>query len=82
MQCHKVSVANCSHALIFKGGNIIIYSKCDIIQPTSTMSAKSLGTSPVVYAVDEQQNPLLRRTMLCEGDTNSTGGKNDVVTSS
>ena len=24
----------------------------------ATMSAKSLGTLPVIYAVDEQQNPL------------------------
>ena len=39
------------------------------------MSAKSLGTHPVIYAVDEQQT---RKTMLCGGDTNSTGGENDV----
>ena len=42
------------------------------------MSAKSLGTLPVIYAVDEQQNPLPRKTMLCGGDTNSTGGENGV----
>ena len=41
------------------------------------MLAKSLGTIPVIYAVDEQQNPLPRNTMLCGGDTNSTGGDND-----
>jgi len=29
-----------------------------------TMSAKSLGTLPVFYAVDELQNPLPRTTML------------------
>ena len=46
------------------------------------MSAKSLGTLPVIYAVDEQQNPLPRKTMLCGGDTNSTGGRNDVFPSS
>ena len=44
----------------------------------STMSAKSLGTLPVIYAVDKQLNPLPHKTMLFEGDTNSTGGKNDV----
>ena len=44
----------------------------------ATMSAKSLGTLPVIYTVDEQQNPLPRKTMLCGGDTNSTGGENDV----
>ena len=43
------------------------------------MSAKSLGTLPVIYAVEEQQNPLPRKTMLCGGDTNTTGGENDVV---
>ena len=46
------------------------------------MSAKSLETLPVIYAVDEQQNPLPRKTMLCGGDTNSTGGGNDVFPSS
>ena len=48
----------------------------------TTMSAKSFGTRPVIYAVDEQQNPLPRKTMLFEGDTNNTGGKNDVFPSS
>ena len=47
-----------------------------------TMSAKSLGTLPVIYAVDEQQNPLPRKKMLCGVDTNSTGGENDVFPSS
>ena len=46
------------------------------------MSAKSLGTLPVVYVVDEQQNPLPRKTMSFEGDTNSTGGISDVFPSS
>ena len=46
------------------------------------MSAKSLETLPVIYAVDEQQNPLPRKTMLCGGDTNSTGGGNDFFPSS
>ena len=46
------------------------------------MSAKTLGTLPVIYALDEQQNPLPRKTMLCGGDTNSTGGGNDVFPSS
>ena len=39
----------------------------------ATMSAKSLGTLPVIYTIDELQNLLLRTTMLFEGDTNSTG---------
>ena len=42
------------------------------------MSAKSLGTLSVIYAVDEQQSPLPRKTMLCGGDSNSTEGGNDV----
>ena len=46
------------------------------------MSAKSLGTLTVIYAVDEQENPLPHKTMLFEGDTNSTGGENDVFPSS
>ena len=48
----------------------------------SKMSAKSLGTLPVIYDADELQNPLPRKTMLFEGDTNSTGERNDVFTSS
>ena len=48
----------------------------------STTSAKSLGKPPVIYAVDELHNPLPRKTMLFEGDTNSTGGRNDVFPSS
>ena len=46
------------------------------------MSVKSLGTLSVIYAVDEQQNPLPRKIMLCGGDTNSTRGGNDVFPSS
>ena len=42
------------------------------------MSAKSLGTLPVVYAADELQNPLPRTTMLFKDDTNSTGLRNNV----
>ena len=41
----------------------------------STMSAKSLGTLPVIYAVDKQQNPLPHKTMLFEGDTIALEGK-------
>ena len=44
---------------------------------TYNVCQKSWNT-PVIYAVDEQQNPLPRKTMLCGGDTNSTGGENDV----
>ena len=47
-----------------------------------TMSTKNLGTLPVIYAVDELQNPLLRTTMLFEGDRNSTGGRNGVFPNS
>ena len=36
-----------------------------------TMSAKSLGTLAMIYAIDEVQNPLPLKTMLCEGDMNS-----------
>ena len=57
----------------------VIYSGKD---EGHTMSAKSLGTLPVIYAVDEHQNPLPRKTMLFEGDTNSTGWINDVFPSS
>ena len=38
------------------------------------MSAKSLGTLPVIYAVDELQNPLPQTTMLFEGDSNNRTG--------
>ena len=43
---------------------------------------QSLGTLHVIYAQDEQQNPLPRKIMLCGGDTNSTRGGNDVFPSS
>ena len=46
------------------------------------MSAEGLGTLNVICAADEQYNPFPRKTMLCEGDTNSTGGRNDVFPSS
>ena len=39
------------------------------------MSAKSPGTLPVIYVVDELQNHLPRKAMLFEGDTNSAGGR-------
>ena len=41
------------------------------------MSAKGLGTLPLVYAADELQNPLPRTTMLFKDDTNSTGLRNN-----
>ena len=37
----------------------------------TTMPAKSLGILAVIYATDELQNPLPRKTMLCEGDMNN-----------
>ena len=46
------------------------------------MSAKRLGTLPVIYAVDELQNPLPRTTMLFEGDRKSTKGRNGVFPNS
>ena len=42
------------------------------------MSAESLETLPTIYAVDERKTPLPRTTMWFEGDTNSTGGTNDI----
>ena len=42
------------------------------------MSAKSLETLPIIYAVDKRKNPLPRTTMLFEGGTNSTGGTSDI----
>ena len=32
------------------------------------MSAKSLETLAMIYAIGELQNPLPRKTMLCKGD--------------
>ena len=46
-----------------------------------TMPAKSPGTLPVIYAVDKQENPLPRKTMLYGGDTNCNGGENYVFPS-
>ena len=60
----------------------LAFSLQNISQILPPMSAKSPGTLPMIYAVDELQNPLPRKTMLFEGDTNSTGGINDVFPSS
>ena len=43
-----------------------------------TMSAKGLGTLAMIYATDELQNPILLKTMLCEGDMNNPVGRSDV----
>ena len=42
-----------------------------------TMSAKSLGALAMVYATGELQNPLPRKTMLCEGNMNNPAGISD-----
>ena len=54
-----------------KGASLSQLQDCNVCQ-------ESWDTSCDIYAVDELQNPLPRRTMLFEGDTNSTGGRNDV----
>ena len=43
----------------------------EVFQMLPTMSVKSLGTLAMIYATDELQNPLLLKTMLCEGDMNN-----------
>ena len=48
----------------------------------ATMSAKSLGTLPMIYAIDEIQNPLPHKTMFFEGHMNSTGGRSDAFPNS
>ena len=42
-----------------------------------TISAKSFGTISMIYATDELQNPLLLKTMLCEGDMNNPVRRSD-----
>ena len=41
------------------------------------MSAKRLGTLAMIYAIGELQNPLPRKTMLCEGDLNKPVDRSD-----
>ena len=43
----------------------------------ATMPAKSLGTFPVICAIDEVQNPLPLKTMLFERHMTSIIGIND-----
>ena len=43
----------------------------------STMPAKSLGTLAMIYDIDELQNPLPRKTMLCGGDMNNPACRSD-----
>ena len=47
-----------------------------------TMSAKSLGTFPVICAIDEVQNPLPRKTMLFEKHMTSIIGISDTFPNS
>ena len=56
----------------FTRNEILVYLRSGVIYKNynkmgSTMPAKSLGTLPVIYAVDKQQNPLPHKTMLCYG---------------
>ena len=46
------------------------------------MSAKSLGTLHVICAIDELQNPLLRKMLLFEGHMASTTGVSDAFPNS
>ena len=44
----------------------------------AAISAKSLGTLAMVYAIGELQIPLpSRKIMLCDGDMNSPTGRSD-----
>ena len=54
----------------------------NISRMLATMSAKSLGTLPVIYAIDEVQSPLPRKTMLFEGHMTSTFGRSDAFSNS
>ena len=47
-----------------------------------TMSAKSLGTFPVICAIDEVQNPLPLKTMLFEKHMTSIIGISDTFPNS
>ena len=47
------------------------------IRSKSTMSAKSLGTFPVICAIDEVQNPLPLKTMLFKRHMTSIIGISD-----
>ena len=47
------------------------------VSRASTMSAKSLGTLAMIYATDELQNPLPRKTMLCEEEINNPVRRSD-----
>ena len=47
-----------------------------------TMSTKSLGTFPVICAMDELQNPLPRKTILFEGQRTITIGISDAFSNS
>ena len=46
------------------------------------MSAKSLGTFPLICTTDELQHPLPRKTMLFEGHMTSTIGTRDTFPNS
>ena len=47
-----------------------------------TMPAKSLGTLPMIYAIDELQNPLPRKTMLFEENMTTVFGRSDALPNS
>ena len=41
------------------------------------MSAKSLGTHAMIYAIGDLQRSLPCKTMLCEGDMNNPEGRSN-----
>ena len=44
-----------------------------------TMPAKNLETLPMIYAIDELQNPLPRKTMLFEENMTTVFGRSDAL---
>ena len=78
------SITNLTYAydIVLVGGSIKELQNIVNRVHEATMSAKSLGTLPVIYAIDELQNPLPRKTMLFEGHMTSTFGRSDACPNS
>ena len=51
-------------------------------RPCTTMSAKSLGTFPAIYAIDELQNPLHCKIIWFEGHVATVFGRSNALLNS
>ena len=77
----KKEVSFLSHALVFSSHEHAIINSSEYLH-IATMPAKSLGTFPVICAIDEVQNPLPLKRMLFKRHMTSIIGISDTFPNS